>query len=364
MTVNEITRFLETLSPLALQESYDNAGLIAGNPKMEVTGILISLDLTPDVMEEAIASGCNLVGSHHPFIFSPLKKVIWDTPESAILSMALSNNVAVYALHTNLDNTLNGLNALLMNRLGIHSFRILRPLKDHLMKLVTFCPLDHAEKVREALFQAGAGHIGNYDCCSFNVNGEGTFRASGQASPFVGKKNELHAEPETRIEVIVPGFASQLVVRALHDHHPYEEVAYDLYPLANIYPAAGAGVIGDLTMPMLAREFLETVKDKLHAPVIKHTAFPETPVKTIALCSGSGSFLIRDAMAAGADIFITADLKYHDFFIPDSRMLLADIGHYESEQWVKEWVFAVLNEKFPNFAILISKINTNPVNYF
>ncbi len=364
MKIAEIGHYIETLSPLTLQEDYDNCGFITGDPCREFEKALLCLDLTEEVMQEAIREKCNLVISHHPFIFRGIKKLVPGRPETVILSLALVHDIAVYAVHTNLDNTLQGLNALVFEKLGISKWRILSPGRSTLLKLVTFCPSGHADAVRNAMFGAGAGSIGNYDQCSYNVSGEGTFRASDAANPFVGKKNMLHVEKEIRVEVILPDYLEKGVVEALKSAHPYEEVAYDVYVLKNAASQTGAGLIGELEHPAGQEQFLELVKKVLGIPVIRHTIFHPKPVKKVALCTGSGSFLIDQAIRAGADAFLTADLKYHDFFDAGKTMLLADVGHYESEQWVKEWLFNTLIEKFPTFAFLISEVNTNPVHYF
>jgi dinuclear metal center YbgI/SA1388 family protein len=364
MKIADITRHLESLSPLALQEDYDNCGLLIGDPVQEVQRVLVCLDLTEAVMDEAIARNCNLVISHHPFIFRGLKKLTSGQPETLILTRAVKHDIAVYAIHTNLDNTLHGLNAFVLRRIGVSHYGILRPKPGMLLKLAVFCPEAHAEKVRRALFEAGAGHIGNYDSCSFNLDGHGTFRGSDASDPFVGSRNERHTEPETRVEVILPRYLVQKAVAAMLAAHPYEEVAYDLYALENKMPGAGAGLVGLLDEPCSEADFLDRMKVQLDLPVIRHTQFPGRTVRTVALCTGSGSFLIQDAIMANADVYVTADLKYHDFFGMENRLLLADIGHFESEKWVKEWLHAVLIEKFPNFAVLISEVNTNPVHYY
>jgi dinuclear metal center YbgI/SA1388 family protein len=363
MKIAEIIRHLESLCPLSLQEDYDNCGLQLGDPDLEFQKALLCLDVTEAVIAEAVENHCNLVISHHPFIFRGIKKLTAAQPETSVITMAIRNNIAIYAIHTNLDNTLDGLNALVLSKIGVSKYRILSPMTDILSKLAVFCPVSHTEMVRQALFDAGAGHIGNYDYCSYNVRGEGTFRASDKASPFLGSKNILHVEPEVRIEVIFPRFLESKILTSLIAAHPYEEVAYDIYPLQNKLHQAGAGLIGDLDEPCDETDFLERLKQNLGIPVIRHTGFRLKPVKTVALCTGSGSFLIPQAVQAGADIFLTADLKYHDFFGLENKLMLADIGHYESEQWVKEWLYAVLIEKFPNFAFLISEVNTNPVHY-
>ena len=363
MNVQDICFYLETIAPLAYQENYDNAGLLIGDPDSAVQKILLCLDVTPSVLEEAIAKKCNLVISHHPVIFKGLTKLITGDQISGIISTAIKNDLSIYAIHTNLDNILEGINGLLMKKLGISSFQVLSPKKNLLSKLATYCPLMHADALRASLFQAGAGHIGNYDNCSFNVPGQGSFRASDKANPFVGEKNHLHFENEIKIEVIFPDYLQTQIISSLRRNHPYEEVAFDIYPLKNNFEKIGAGAIGELPENMKETDFMDSVKKKLNVKFIRCTKFRGQPVKHVAVCSGAGSFLINDALRAGADVFLCGDLKYHDFFLANDKIILADIGHYESEQWVKEWLYDVLIEKFPNFAILISEIITNPVNY-
>jgi len=364
MKISEIGRYLESVCPLSLQEEYDNCGFLAGDPSADFSGALLCLDVTEEIMQEAVDNRCNLVISHHPFIFKGLKKLTPAQPETAIITRALKNNIAIYAIHTNLDNSLRGLNAFVLSKLGIREFKILAPKTGMLLKLVTFCPHSHADKVRSALFDAGAGHIGNYDCCSYNLEGKGTFRASDSANPFVGEKNSLHVEPEIRIEVIFPDHLEGRILDALTGSHPYEEVAYDLYPLKNANPLAGSGLTGTFDQPLDRKAFLELLKTVFSLPVIRHSKTDLAEIKTVALCTGSGAFLIPDAVKAGADAYLTSDLKYHDFPGEGGKLLLADIGHYESEQWVKEWLHAVLTEKFPTFAFLISETDTNPVRYY
>lgn len=363
MTLSEITSYLQNEIPLALQESYDNCGLIISTSAAEITGALICLDITEQVIDEAIAKNCNLIISHHPLIFSGLKSLAGRNSTEQNVIRTIRENIAIFALHTNLDNHFEGVNRILCDKLGITNLQILRPLPGKLRKLVTFCPLSHAGKVREAMFNAGAGMIGNYDSCSFNVQGEGTFRALPGANPFVGAQGVMHTEPELRIETIFPEYAEGAVVSALKQAHPYEEVAYDIYPLGNTNPLAGAGMIGNLQEPVDAEEFLLHVKKILQTGCIRHTDLKNKKVQKIALCGGSGSFLIKDAISCKADIYLTGDIKYHDFFIPENQMILADIGHYESEQFTKELIYTLLKKKFTTFALFISGTNTNPVNY-
>jgi dinuclear metal center YbgI/SA1388 family protein len=364
MTLNTLLSSLESFAPLAFQEDYDNSGLLLGDPGMEVSGALVSLDLTPEIILEAVEKKCNLVISHHPFIFQPLKKVTPEHREYEMIRLAILHGVALVAIHTNVDNSLSGLNAFLCRKIGLQNTAILAPKRGMLLKLATFCPDMHAEKVRLALFEAGAGHIGNYDRCSFNAKGQGSFRASDLATPFVGEKNATHFENETRVEVIFPGYLRNQVLTALKKAHPYEEVAYDLYPLENEYPCSGSGMIGSLPNAMPVEDFLLMIKMLSGLPVLRHSAVPGKLIRNVAVCSGSGAFLIPDAVRAGADVLVTADLKYHDFQAAEGRILLTDFGHFESEHGFRELISAVLKEKFPNFAVLISEKEQNPVRYF
>lgn len=363
MKLSEITSYLKSLIPLSLQEHYDNSGLLIGLEETEINGVLICLDVTKDVLDEAIEKKCNLVISHHPLIFSGLKSLTGRSETERLVMRALKENIAIYALHTNLDNLYEGVNQILCQKIGIQQPEILKPMPGILRKLVTFCPVSHASIVREALFNAGAGHIGNYDSCSFNAMGEGTFRALEGATPYVGEPGKLHTEAELRIETIFPVHLENFIIHALKQAHPYEEVAYDIYPLNNPHHRNGAGMIGNLQNKMDAKEFLLGLKNILQNGCIRHTELKNKKVQRVAVCGGSGSFLIKDAINCGADIYITGDIKYHDFFLPGDEMILADIGHYESEQFTKELIYTLLKKKFTTFALFISGTNTNPVNY-
>ncbi|MFH1296645.1 MAG: Nif3-like dinuclear metal center hexameric protein [Bacteroidota bacterium] len=364
MKLNEIIAVLESWAPVSFQEEWDNSGLILGNPLLDVTGIMVSLDATFEVLQEALLHQCNLIISHHPLIFKGITSITPTLPAYQIIQTAIQHDVAILALHTNLDNRTDSLNHFLGRRLGLEQIRILQPKKGYLKKLVTFCPSDHADNVRESLFATGAGHIGNYDCCSFNTPGLGSFRASEGANPFVGNKNEKHFEEETRIEVVFPVHIEHRLLEALLRSHPYEEVAYDIYALDNLFHQVGAGIFGHLPEPMNPANFLNLVKQGFALNIIRHTILPEKPVKTVALCSGAGAFLIRDIHQMSIDAYLTGDLTYHDFQKTANGFLLVDIGHFESEQFVKEMLKELLIEKFPNFAVLISEHETNPVKYF
>jgi len=364
MTIREISQVLEQYAPLELQAEYDNSGLIIGDPDKEISKALITLDITEEVLDEAIQNNYNLVISHHPLIFRELKRLIGEDSVQRLTVKAIQNQIAIYALHTNLDNSINGLNAWVCNLLGIKNCRILLQEKGLLSKLVTFCPVDHADHVRQALFDAGAGNIGNYDSCSYNLTGQGTFRASEKAHPFVGEKNVVHVETESRIEMIFPRFLEQKLITALKKNHPYEEIAYDIYPLSNTAGFAGSGMVGELDAPIAEPQFLDYIKSQLEIPFLRHSKITGRKISRVAVCTGSGAFLIPEAIKIHADIFLTADLKYHDFFEANKQLILADIGHYESERFVKDLIYGILIKKFPTFAFLISKIITNPVYYY
>jgi dinuclear metal center YbgI/SA1388 family protein len=363
MKIKELTQTIETLAPLHLQESYDNSGLIIGNPEAEVQRALIAVDITDKVIDEAISQQCGLIISHHPLIFKGLKKITVNNAVERMAIRCIKNDIAIYAAHTNLDNVQHGVNKIIGEKIGLTEMRILDPKAGMLRKLVTFCPDAHADKVRAAIFSAGAGHIGNYDSCSFNLSGQGSFRALDGANPFVGKVSTLHFESEQRIETIFPVYRQTEVLRAMFAAHPYEEVAYDIYPLENESNNAGAGIIGKLKKPEPTMEFLKRIKNAFKTNCLRHTKLIRDEVQIIAVCGGSGSFLTQKAIYAAADVFVTGDVKYHEFFDADNNIILADLGHYESEQFTSELIKSVLLEKFPNFAALISEVNTNPVFY-
>lgn len=364
MLIKEVTQYLEEIAPLSYQESYDNAGLLVGNSNWELTGILIALDTIESVLDEAIAKGCNLIVAHHPIVFGGLKKFTGRNYVERVVIKAIKHDLAIYVAHTNLDNVFkNGVNAKIAQKLGLNQTRILAPKKGLLKKLYTFVPHQHKEKVANALFAAGAGQLGNYTECSFQLEGRGTFKGGDGANPAVGAVGTQHQEPETKLEVLVPAYQQGAILRALQQTHPYEEVAYDLVALDNAHPQVGAGIIGELEQPMEALEFLKFLKQQMQTDCVRYTALCRKQIKRVAVCGGAGSFLLPQAKSAGADIFITADYKYHQFFDADNTLIIADIGHYESEQFTIELFYELLTQKFTNFAIHCTKVTTNPINY-
>jgi dinuclear metal center YbgI/SA1388 family protein len=360
----EAIQVLEQAAPLSYQEGYDNAGLLTGNSNWNCTGILCTLDATEQVIMEAKERGCNLVVAHHPIIFGGLKKITGrNYVEKSVIS-AIKHDIAIYAIHTNLDNVLHGVNNRIADRLGLVARRILAPKSGQLMKLYSFVPLAQADEVRTALFEAGAGHIGRYSDCSFNVEGTGTFTGGAGTNPFAGEPGELHREKEVKLEVIFPAHLQSRLVAALLKAHPYEEVAYDIIPLANEHPEVGSGLIGELPEPVTEEGFLHILKNAFELNIVRHTPLLGKRVQKVALCGGAGSFLTGRALATGADVYVTADVKYHEFFDANDRLVIADIGHWESEQYTSELLVELLQAKFPTFAVLKSAINTNPVRYF
>lgn len=364
MKIQEITSFLESTAPLYLQESYDNAGLLTGNSSWQCTGIIITLDATEAVVQEAISRKCNLIVAHHPIIFGGLRKLTGKNYVEQTIITAIKNDIAIYAIHTNLDNVLHGVNAAIADRLGLINRKILQPKNDTLRKLFTFVPVEFAENVRSAIFNAGGGHISNYSECSFNTAGQGTFKPGEGTNPFTGKQGIRHTADEIKMEMIFPAWQEQTILKALFDVHPYEEVAFDIVSLNNQNQQLGSGLVGELPQPLSESAFLELLKDKFKLAVIRHTPLLHKPVTKIALCGGAGSFLIGAAAVSGADFYITGDMKYHEFFDANNRLVIADIGHFESEQFTIELLFDILSQKFPTFAVLKTGVKTNPVHYF
>jgi dinuclear metal center YbgI/SA1388 family protein len=363
MKIVELTSFLESIAPLAYQESYDNSGLIVGNPDTEITKALICLDCTEAVIEEAIKEKCGIVISHHPIVFKGLKKFNGKNYVERAVIKAIKNDIALYAIHTNLDHINSGVNKKICDKLGLTNTRILSPKESLLRKLIVFVPLSHKEEVKNALFSAGAGQIGNYTECSFETLGNGNYRANENANPFLGEKNVRHTEAEVKIEVVFSSDKESKLIKAMLASHPYEEVAYDIISLNNTFADAGAGMIGELKSDLTEIDFLNVVKNTMQASVIRHTQLLNKPVKRVAVCGGSGSFLLQHAIKAGADVFITADFKYHEFFDADEKIVIADIGHFESEQFTQELLFEIIQNKFPNFALRLTVQNTNPIKY-
>ena len=363
MKIKEIVSALERFAPLPLQDGFDNAGLQIGLTDAEATGALLCLDVTEAVLDEAIALGYNVVISHHPLIFKGYKSITGkDYVERCILK-AIKNDIVIYSAHTNLDNAPGGVNFKIAEKIGLKNVRILDPKESSLIKLVTFVPSAQAEEVRNALFTAGCGCIGNYDSCSYNTEGEGTFRAQEGSHPFCGTVGELHHETEVRIETILPEYKKGEVIRALLSKHPYEEPAYDLYPLHNSWAQVGSGIVGELEEPESELEFLKRIKKIFEVGCLKHNKLTGRLIQKVSLCGGAGAFLIPQAVRSGADVFITGEIKYHDYFGRETDILLAEIGHYESEQYTKEIFYSIIRDLFPNFALQFSKVNTNPIKY-
>lgn len=361
-TVKEIANTLEKFAPLPLQDGYDNAGLQIGLTDAEVTGVLLCLDVTESVVEEAVALGCNLIVSHHPLLFRPLKRITGSNYVERCVIKALSNDIAIYSAHTNLDNAVGGVSFRMAQKLGLKNVRTLVPKENALLKLAVYVPDAYADQLRQALFDAGCGNIGNYDSCSYNVDGTGTFRASDGCNPFCGNIGELHKEPEVRIETILPAYLKSKVVRTLLHVHPYEEPAYDIYPLLNDWNTAGAGIIGEVDSECGELDYLQRIKDVFATGCVKHTPLRHRPIRYVALCGGAGASFANAALAAGADIYITGEARYHELFDNTSQMLYAIIGHYESERYTTEVLHEIIARDFPHIKIMTTSVCTNPIN--
>ncbi|REE27356.1 dinuclear metal center YbgI/SA1388 family protein [Winogradskyella pacifica] len=363
MIIQDVINHLHNLAPLAYAEDFDNVGLLVGDKNENVSGILVTLDTLEAVVDEAIENNCNLIVSFHPIIFSGLKKLTGQTYVERVVIKAIQHNIAIFSIHTALDNALQGVNSIICDRLGLTNKKILIPQSGTIKKLQTYVPKANAEALRTALFNVGAGSIGNYESCSFNIEGEGTYLGNENSNPVIGKKGELHTEKEMAISVTFKKHLESKVLKTLFEVHPYEEVAYEVTTLENTNQHIGIGMVGELKNAMETEDCLNFIKNKMNTECIRHSKYLNKPIKRIAVLGGSGSFAISAAKAANADLLITADLKYHDFFSAENAIVLADIGHYESEQFTKSFLVDYLSKKITNFAIILSKTNTNPIKY-
>ena len=363
MKIKEITQFLEGIAPLSYQENYDNSGLIVGDENTEVSSVLICLDSVEEVIEEAIENNCNLIIAHHPIVFSGLKKLNGKNHIERTIIKAIQNNIAIYAIHTNLDNVKGGVSSKIANILGLKNQKILAPKKDLLRKLEVYVPKNHADELQNALFLVGAGEVGEYKNCSFQTEGIGTFLPSKNAKPVIGKSGKQEKVEEVKIEVVFPKDIERRLILEMKKTHPYDEIAHQIYILDNIFPDVGSGIVGELEEEISSSVFLKKVKTLMKTDCIRYTNLVRKTIRKVAVCGGSGSFLLNNAKSVGADIFITADFKYHEFFNAENDIIIADIGHYESEQFTKELIYDLLINNFSKFAVRLSKVNTNPINY-
>ena len=364
LQIHHLTTYLETLAPLAYQESYDNSGLIIGDPATEIKGVLVTLDTTEAVVDEAIANGCNVIVAHHPIVFKGLKKLNGKTYVERTVIKAIKNDVAIYATHTNLDNVTGGVNFKISEKLNLQNVRVLAPKTQVLSKLVVFVPTSDLNVVLNAIYEAGGGRIDTYEHCSFRVGGRGTFKPLDGANPTVGAIDQDETVNEQRLEVLLPTYLENTIVAAMKRAHSYEVPAYDLYSLNNTNQTVGSGAVGELAEPISSDSWLSYLKERMNLNLVRYTALPDRPIKRVAVCGGVGSFLLPDAIRAGADVFVTADYKYHEFFDADGRISICDIGHYESEVFTKELIYQHLAKKITTFAVILSVTNTNPVRYF
>jgi len=363
MKIKDILDVLEEMAPLAYAEDFDNVGLLTGDKNAEATGILVCHDALESVIEEAITKDCNLVVCFHPILFSGLKKITGANYVERAVIKAIKNDIAIYAVHTALDNHMLGVNRIFAEALGLKDIKILIPKTSFIRKMITYTTSENADEVRNAMFEAGAGTIGNYENCSFNSKGIGTYMGNEHSNPEFGERFEFMESEEIKIEVTFEKHLENKILKSLFKNHVYEEVAYEIYDLQNKNQNVGLGMIGELPVPMDEKDFLYFVKDKMQADGIRHSTFLGKPIKKVAVLGGSGSFAIKNAIQAGADAFLTADLKYHQFYEAENQLILADIGHFESERYTKNYIVDFLRKKILNFAIVLSEENTNPVKY-
>ena len=363
MKINQIIAVLEEMAPLSYAEDFDNVGLLVGNQETEATGVLICHDALENVIDEAVRENCNLVVCFHPILFSGLKKITGKNYVERAVIKAIKNDIAIFAVHTALDNHQEGVNKIFCSILGLTDTKILIPKQNFIKKLVTYTVPENADKIRNAMFKAGAGKIGNYEDCSFNSEGFSTYKGNENSNPTIGNKLELTQTKEIKIEVTFEKYLESSILKALFSNHIYEEVAYEIYDLQNSHQNIGLGMIGTLEKPMDEKDFLLFVKEKIQADGIRHSAFLNKKIQKVAVLGGSGSFAIKEAIRAGADAFLTSDLKYHQFYEAENQLLLADVGHFESERYTKNYILDYLTKKMPNFAFILSKENTNPVKY-
>lgn len=364
MYLKTLIKALEKWAPLSDAEGFDNVGLQIGNPEQEINKALITLDVTDEVVDEAINKDANLIITFHPLIFKPLKNITSKNRVSRLALKCIENKIALYAIHTNLDAQLDGVNAKISEKLGLENRRILIPNKDKLFKLIYFVPENSANEVRDTVFMSGAGAIGNYSECSFNTKGTGTFKPMEGANPTLGQANIRHEESEIKVEIILEQAKIQSAIYAMKSAHPYEEVAYDLIHLSNESTNKGMGQIGELKKSVSEKEFLEILKNQFNVVCVRHSNLLGKKIKKVAVLGGSGAFGINNAIREKADAYVTADLKYHDFFLADNQIIVFDIGHYESEQFTKNHINNYMSKIFPNFAVLISEVNTNSIKYY
>ncbi len=363
MTIKNITNYIEEIAPLKYAEDFDNVGLLVGSYANKVSGVLVTLDTLEETVDEAISKNCNLIVSFHPIIFGGLKKLNGNSYVERVVLKAIKNDIAIYATHTALDNSKSGVSAKMCEVLGLVNNKILIPKKGIIKKLTTYVPNKDADTLRTALFNAGAGNIGNYDNCSFNVFGDGTYRGNENSNPTLGEKGKIHTEKETKIAVVYESKNENNVLKSLQENHPYEEVAYEIITTENVHQNIGMGMIGELPSKMDENEFLLYLKETMKTDCVRHSALINKKIKKVAVLGGSGSFAISNAKRAGADAYVSSDFKYHEFFKAENQILLADIGHYESEQFTKNLLVDYLTKKFSNFAIILSEKSTNPIYY-
>ena len=364
MKIKEVIQFLEQKFPLHWQEDFDNCGVQCGDKERELTGIVVCFDMSEAVIDEALAQGSNMVISHHPIIYKHgLKKIEPTNRVGKIIYKALENKILLYSMHTNIDSGKAGGNVLFAKKLELQNLSVLVPKENQFCKLVVFVPAENSALLKEAMFKIGCGNIGNYSHCSYSCEGIGSFKPLTGVNPHIGKHNRLERVDEERIEMIFPKNIKRQVIETLYGHHPYEEPAFDIITLENQNREVGLGRIGLLPTSMLAKDFILYIKEKLNLDFVKFSGNRDAEIKKVAVCGGGGASFISEALTAGVNAYITGDLKYHDFFIPENKMLLIDIGHFEGEHFIREIITSLLQENFNTFATHFTEVEIPVIHH-
>lgn len=369
MIVKELIKYLEDWAPPGAAWEKDNVGLLVGSGDEKIENIFLSLELTGEVLEQALKKNCNFIFTHHPLIFNPVKNLdVNKNPNSKLIYKLIKNDINLFSAHTNLDFTKDGVSFTLAKKLKLNKITFLKNEESNQFKVVVFLPETNLDEVASAMFNQGAGIIGEYNNCSFRTNGIGTFKGSANSNPFIGKKENFEKANEVRLEVLVDSWKLNKVINAMLKSHPYEEPAYDIYPLRNKNVNYGAGAIGELDNEMNVNEFLKHVEKSLLLSNFRFVNGNKRRIKKVAVCGGSGSELLNDAISKNADVFITADIKYHTFHDAKNKILLIDAGHYETEvvilKIVEEKIKKLIKEKKENIKVYKYSSSTNPVKFY
>lgn len=370
--VKNIESTLSQLAPAMLKMDYDNVGLQVGDSSSKVKKILVSLNITSEVAEEAVKKKCDLIVSHHPLIFRPLKNIRAGEGNSDIIIKLVRNNISYIACHTNFDSVKQGVSFLLAEKIGLKNPKVLVTSKEirkssyiENYKLTVYVPKTHLFLLKKALAEAGAATIGEYDFCYFEQEGTGSFRPGIKATPHIGEKEKLSEITEIKLETIVPVRTVSSVIKALLQTHPYEEPAYDLYKLENDFQNYGLGAIGDLEKEVSMNEFLKIVTNKLKIDNVRFSR-PENSkrIKRVAVMGGSGGDMWRKALSQGADAYLTAECDHHTFLDAKGKLFIVEATHQATEQFAVQGLTNYIKSKYANLEVVTSQEDCDPILYY